>query len=154
MFKPSVLRTQRLFVETNKAQSPLGLICLVSSCPASLAASSSVEDDASCLVVLASSAWVLPLVASCLLDVMLMAYAALGIIHYTSLPKSPHQCTDRLFQITSLSFVSSGHQGTEMCDCLRYFNFAKADSKKYWFYSDIKAKERLPIRKENSHTIQ
>lgn len=118
-------------METNKAQSPLSLICLVSSCPASPAASSSVEDDASCLVVLASSAWVLPLVASCLLDVMVMAYTALGIIHYTSfsLPKRPHQCADRLFQITSLSFVSSGHQGTEMCDYLRYFIFAKADSK-------------------------
>ena len=57
-------------------KNPLALICLVASCPA-WRASSSVEGDASCVVVLASSAWALPSAASCLLKVTVTGYTAL-----------------------------------------------------------------------------
>ena len=57
-------------------KNPLALICLVASCLAWLA-SSSVEGDASCVVVLASSAWALPSAASCLLKVTVTGYTAL-----------------------------------------------------------------------------
>jgi len=65
---PSVLTRQCLFVATESGERPAGLICPVASCPAG-PASSWGEGDASCVAAPASSAWVLPSAAACLLRV-------------------------------------------------------------------------------------
>lgn len=114
LINPSVKPSVCLFTVKKNRGNPLALICLVASYPA-WQASSSAEDDASCVGVLASSAWVLRWAASCLLNVTVGEYTALGTefwqqlyikSHYTAF-KSQDQWPDwghALHQITSVTW--------------------------------------------------